>query len=97
MIIWDLLQNVLQGQAALIPLPELAEQQYLAVALDALGPSLLLRLGHPVLRGPGRPGPRLHVRSGALAPLGPGLRWLRDKLPFPGACHNTPAPYLFLS
>ena len=36
-----LLRNVLQGQAALVALPKLAQQQYQAVALDALGRSPL--------------------------------------------------------
>ena len=92
-----LFPNVLQGHAALILLPELAQQHHLAVALDTLGGSLLLRLGLSVPRSPGGLGPGLHGRSGSLAPLGPGLRWPREILPFPEACHNTPVPCLFPS
>ncbi|XP_011807431.1 PREDICTED: uncharacterized protein LOC105518874 [Colobus angolensis palliatus] len=74
------------------------EDSHLAVALDRLGRRLWLRLRLPLLRVPAGLGPRplLHVWSGSLAPLGSGLRW-EGKLPFSGACHNTPEPYLFLS
>ena len=67
----------------------------MGATLDALRGGLLLRLGLALPQGPGGLGPRLHGRSGSLAPLGRGLQWPREILPFPGACHNTPAPYLF--
>lgn len=79
--IW--LQTVLQGQAALILLPEPSKRQHLAVALDGLDRVLLLRFGLPVPLGPGVLGPRLHVPSHSLATLGQGLRWAVGKATSP--------------
>nr|XP_057157516.1 uncharacterized protein LOC100984244 isoform X1 [Pan paniscus]XP_057157517.1 uncharacterized protein LOC100984244 isoform X1 [Pan paniscus] len=69
--------KALQAQAVLILLPELADQQHLAVALDRLGRGLWLRLRLPLLGCPAGLGPRplLHVRPDTLAPLGSGFRW----------------------